>query len=100
MEVFTQDDVSFYPVFGELMSDGRLRVPTSSRRSETGEIPILAGEILAETGGRLNGRAYIEPQHPLYEKWLDIIRNKEQHLEAYRKSVKEERAKRRRTNSG
>lgn len=96
MEHFILDEVAFYPLFGEIMPDGRLLVPTSSSRSATGEALTLAGEIVAETGGRMNGRATIEPEHPHYAQWLEIIRNKEQHLKAYRKRIKEARDERRR----
>ena len=56
-------DLSYYPQFGQILIDGKLRIPFSDR-SDDGEI--------------LDGHVDINSDDPRYAQWILAIQSKEQ----------------------
>ena len=74
-------EVSYYPQFGRLLPDGKLRIPTA------GVFP---------TGEKWDGAEDVGPEHPSYPVWLEIVTLKEEYRAAVEEERKKARAERRR----
>ena len=75
------DEVNYSPYFGEILSNGNLRIPTSGRSAD--------GELW-------DGMMEITPGHSSYALWLSQIKNKAAYHAALAEEVKQARDQRRR----
>ena len=60
------DEITYYPEFGRLLSNGNLLVPTAGRSS---------------SGERFDGRVEVSRDHPSYAMWLERFQDRERYFE-------------------
>ena len=96
--VWIIDEVGYYPVFGSVLPDGRLRIKTAGRLDEAGNGRLSAAGITLRSscGPRWSGDALIGMEHPYYKEWRPIVENRETILKELRQKQDRERDERRR----